>query len=193
MRHLAGSRLVGGVAVSTLGAEIRILIARFLRKRGRLRLAKSVFVVGLSGCALFGCAREYNVRVFGAPGFKQVRVPLPQQALLKPQPTPKCTLETSSALPQGQAQPSHGEQTRVASLVMDGNVDRSISSRSAAASNPVGIPVQTGLSLSQRVKLEYERDCFSRAEAQVRQRLLRLQVATGAMVKAIKRAEQVGP
>ena len=76
---------------------------------------------------------------------------------------------------------------------MDGNVDRSISSRSAAASNPVGIPVQTGLSLSQRVKLEYERDCFSRAEAQVRQRLLRLQVATGAMVKAIKRAAASWP
>ena len=181
--------------MSTLGAEIRILIARFLSKRGRLRLASSVFVAGLSGCALFGCAREYNGRIFGAPGFKQVRVPLPQQALLKPQPKPICTLENSSGLPHGQdhVQPPRGEQTRVASLVIDGNVDRSISSRSAAASNPVGIPVQSGLSLSQRVKLEYERDCFSRAEAQVRQRLLRLQVATGAMVKAIKRAEQLGP
>ena len=176
----------------TLGAEIRILIARFLRKRGRLRLASSVFVAGLSGFALFGCAREYNGRIFGAPGFKQVRVPLPQQALLEPQPKPMCTLETSSALPHGQVQLPRGEQTRVASLGMDGSVDRSIS-KSAAASNPVGIPVQTGLSLSQRVKLEYERDCFSRAEAQVRHRLLKLQVATGAMVKAIKRAEQVGP
>jgi hypothetical protein len=178
--------------VSTLGAEIRILIARSLSKRGRLRLASSVVVAGLSGCALFGCAREYNI--FGVPAFKQVKVPLPQQALLKPQPKPICTLENSSALPHGQdhVQPPR-EQTRVASLVIDGNVDRSISSRSAAVSNPVGIPVQSGLSLSQRVKLEYERDCFSRAEAQVRQRLLRLQVATGAMVKAIKRAQQVGP
>ena len=179
--------------MGTLGAEIRILIARFLSKRGRLGLASSVFVAGMSGFALFGCARESNGRIFGAPGFKQVRVPLPQQALLKPQPKPMCTLETSSALPHGQVQLPRGEQTRVASLVMDGNIDRSISSRSAAASRPVGIPVQADLSLAQRVKLEYERDCFSRAEARVRQRLLRLQVATGAMVKAVKRAEQVGP
>ena len=195
MRHLAGSRLVGGVVVGTFGAEIRNLIASFLSNRGLLRLASSVFVVSLSGCALFGCAREDNGRIFGAPGFKQVRVPLPQQALLEPQRKPMCTLETSSPLPHGpdRVQPPRGEQTRVASLVMDRNADRSISSRSAASSNPVGISVQSGLSLSQRVKLEHERDCFSRAEAQVRHRLLRLQVATGAMVKAIKRAEQLGP
>jgi hypothetical protein len=181
--------------VGTFGAEIRILIASFLSNRVLLRLASSVFVASLSGCALFGCAREDNGRIFGAPGFKQVRVPLPQQALLKPQRKPMCTLETSSALPHGpdHVQPPRGEQTRVASLVMDGNVDRSISSRSASASRPVAIPVQTDLSLAQRVKLEYERDCFSRAEARVRHRLLRLQVATGAMVKAVKRAEQVGP
>jgi len=188
MRHLAGSRLVGGVAVGPFGAENRMLIASFLSNRRRLRLASSVLIASLSGCVLFGCAREYNGRMFDAPGFKQVRIPLPQQALLKPQREPVCTSDTS-ALPHGpgHVQPLRGEQTRVARLVIDRNVDRSISLGSA------GIPVQTDSSLAQRLKLEYERDCFSRAEARVRHRLLRLQVATGALVKAVKRAEQVGP
>ena len=49
------------------------------------------------------------------------------------------------------------------------------------------------LGLSQRIRLEYERDCFRRAEIRARERLLQLQRAVSRTAKAIKRAEQSAP
>ena len=46
------------------------------------------------------------------------------------------------------------------------------------------------LALSQRIKLEYERDCFRRAEIRIRERLLKLQQAVAVTARAVKRAEQ---
>jgi hypothetical protein len=49
------------------------------------------------------------------------------------------------------------------------------------------------LALSQRIKLEYERDCFRRAEIRIRERLLQLQRAVAVTARAVKRAEQDRP
>jgi hypothetical protein len=47
--------------------------------------------------------------------------------------------------------------------------------------------------LSLRIRLEYERDCFRRAEMRTRERLLQLQRAVDATAKAVRRAEQSRP
>ena len=49
-------------------------------------------------------------------------------------------------------------------------------------------PTRTS-ALSQRIKLEYERDCFRRAEMRIRERLLKLQRAVAVTARAVKRAE----
>jgi len=45
-------------------------------------------------------------------------------------------------------------------------------------------------SLTQRMMLEFERECYRRAEMLVRDRLRRLQVSVTGTIKAIKRLEQ---
>lgn len=44
--------------------------------------------------------------------------------------------------------------------------------------------------LAQRIKLEYERDCYMRAEAGLRERHRKLQLASRATSKAVKRLNQ---
>src|SRR5262249_15338515 len=60
------------------------------------------------------------------------------------------------------------------------------------ASQPIGTLVQTepDASLAARIRLEYERDCFRRAEARMRERLERLQCAVRRTVRAARRIEQ---
>ena len=46
--------------------------------------------------------------------------------------------------------------------------------------------------LALRIKLDYERECYRKAEERVRQRLQKLQAATSETVKAVKQNEQSG-
>jgi len=50
----------------------------------------------------------------------------------------------------------------------------------------------TNAALGLRIRLEYERDCFRRAEMQTRDRLHRLQASVGKTIKTVKRIERNG-
>ena len=50
----------------------------------------------------------------------------------------------------------------------------------------------TNAALGLRIRLEYERDCFRRAELQTRDRLHRLQAAVGKTIKTVKRIGRNG-
>jgi hypothetical protein len=124
------------------------------------------------------------------------RIPLPKRTLLEPPPEPNCTTEASRPGGYGGnlSGPEH-HRTMVASLAAAGNAD----SLDAPAT---GAPLQSGstlaqtepnLGLSQRIRLEYERDCFRRAEIRARERLLQLQRAVNRTAKAVKRSEQSEP
>lgn len=54
------------------------------------------------------------------------------------------------------------------------------------------MPVQSNpnASLSQRIKLEYERNCFQQAEMRLREQLLQLQAAIGKTIRSVKRNER---
>lgn len=47
--------------------------------------------------------------------------------------------------------------------------------------------------LSQRIALEYERDCYQQAELRMRQRLLRLQAAVGSTMRAVRQLDRSAP
>jgi len=51
-------------------------------------------------------------------------------------------------------------------------------------------PSDPNADLALRIKLEYERECYRRAEMRVRERLQRLQSSTANTIKAVKRLEQ---
>jgi hypothetical protein len=52
--------------------------------------------------------------------------------------------------------------------------------------------VDSNVALGLRIRLEYERDCYRRAEIQARDRLHRLQAAVGKTIKTVKRVERNG-
>jgi hypothetical protein len=123
------------------------------------------------------------------------RIPLPKRTLLEPPPEPNCTTEASRPGGYGNLPGPEHHRTMVASLAAAGNTD--------TLDAPVtATPIQSGstlaqtdpnLGLSQRIRLEYERDCFRRAEIRARERLLQLQRAVSRTAKAVKRAEQSTP
>ena len=168
--------------------------ASFFGSRGHWRFVASVLVGGLSGCTLFGCAREFSDESHRELAAGQTRIPLPRQALLERQRDPGCTSETSGlALRELQPRKSSHAPTRLANH-SNMSIARSDVPAAPIVSTPDNTLAQVDATLAQRIKLEYERDCFRRAEARVRQRLLQLQVAVGATVKAVRRSEQqAGP
>ena len=169
--------------------------ASFFGSRGHWRFVASVLVGGLSGCTLFGCAREFSDESHRELAAGQTRIPLPRPALLERQRDPGCTSETSGLdLRELQPRKSSHAPTRLAN-----HSNMSIARSDVPAAPIVSTPdnntlAQVDATLAQRIKLEYERDCFRRAEARVRERLRKLQVAVGATVKAVRRSEQqTGP
>jgi hypothetical protein len=143
-------------------ANVGMLRATLLRSQWRWLLA--LLVAGLSGSALIGCAAEdQQVRNISDP---TTLLPLPTQALLTPQPDPGCALEHAA---------------------ID---ERSLKSLGADGSPPVPASQHQTPLLGQLIKLEYERNCFQRAESQARERLLRLQVAVAKTIKAARRVTQ---
>jgi hypothetical protein len=165
--------------------------ARLIQKRVHWRLAATIGVAGLAGCVLVSCSKYEMVGVYPEPE----RIPLPRQALLRPEPEPGCTAEAAGPETHGGdwRPPAlrHASAAMLAVGASDGpqlpaTVISGQSESEVAQADP-------NLALSQRIKLEYERDCFRRAEIRIRERLLKLQQAVAVTARAVKRAEQERP
>ena len=176
-----------------LGADGRIaatnvLNAAFSWNHGHLRL---LFVVALSGCALVGCAAHSGQQGSSTSGN---RIPLPSFALLTQQPEPGCALKAS------ELNGHNGRAERVPVRVA--NLPHERSYRSAGSDGPPSVPgpasqpnrtlaqASSDASLAERIRLEYERNCFQRAEVRVREKLLQLQVAVRKTVRAVESTER---
>ena len=122
---------------------------------------------------------------------------MPEPALLQPQAEPGCEAKTSR-LQDGEraAQGRKPEPTKVANLSRDEQSVRSDGQPPplppAPQSNHRVGQADPNATLGLRIGLEYERDCFRRAEMKVRDRLRRLQTAVGRTMKAVKRIERDG-
>jgi len=155
------------------------------------------FVAGLSGCVLLGCAAEYSQQGSSTP--TKSAIPLPNQALLTPHPEPGCTLKTSEVdSDKGQAAGEERKPGRVANLAAGERSRLSMTSDAApsapaAQPNPALVQTNPDASLAERIKLEYERDCFRRAEARAREKLAQLQSAVRKTARAVRRTVSSAP
>ena len=169
-----------GIAV---GRIEDVLNAPFSWAHWHLRLP---FVVALSGCALLGCAHS------GQQGSSTTTkpIPLPSLALLTQYPEPGCELKASEL--NGHKGRAEGVAVRVA------NLPGERSHKSAGSDGPTSVSGTTSqpnrslaranpdASLAERIRLEYERNCFQRAEVRVREKLMQLQIAVRKTVRAIE-------
>ena len=167
MARLAGSACVWG-AVRFAAVKIRTLIAIHFWNRRSLRT--SISLVSLSAFLLLGCAAEYSQQDSRPQNAKLV-IPLPKRALMQPQGEPGCQLEA----PLGS---EAAEQRQPPARELEPNRKQGQGDANAA--------------LGLRIRLEFERDCFRRAELQTRDRLHRLQAAVGKTIKTVKRIERNG-
>jgi len=182
--------------VRTTAASAGLLNATFAWSRRHLRLP---FVAGLSGCVLLGCAAEYSQQSNSTP--TKPAIPLPNQALLTPQPEPGCTLKTSELdSDKGQVPGEEHKPARVANLAAGERSSTAMTSDgapsvpgTAARPNPALVQTNPDASLAERVKLEYERDCLRRAEARVREKLAQLQSAVRKTARAVRRTASNAP
>ena len=143
------------------------------------RPALTILASALSALALFGCAGDYSQQApRSATPPRAASIALPDRALLKRPAQPDCSLKAAQAGPPAPAQ----APTRVASLGTDGQSVRTdseppASTGTVAQAGSTLVQAQSDASLVQRIKLEYERDCYKRAETRVRLTLRRLQEA----------------
>jgi hypothetical protein len=153
-------------------AAVRIgtLIATHCWGRGLLRI--SVSLVSLCAFLLLGCTSEYSQQGSNPPSTR-LAISLPERALLQPQDEPGCELKAS------QKEGGEGAEER-----------GKLQPQSPADSSRKLGQVDSNAALGLRIKLEYERDCFRRAEIQARNRLHRLQAAVGKTIKTVKRIER---
>jgi len=189
MARLAGSACGGAVRFAAV--RIGTLIATHCWSRGRLRM--SVSLVGLSAFLLLGCAADYNQQD-SSPRRAKLAIPLPERALLQPQGEPGCELKASHEEGgEGAEQRGNPPATRVANLA-DHEPSRSGGQAPVppSGSNRKLGQVDPNAALGLRIRLEYERDCFRRAEMQARDRLHQLQAAVGKTIKTVKRIERKG-
>jgi len=100
------------------------------------------------------------------------KIPLPNRSLLTPEVEPKCE-DVKSA--------TGGLKT--ASVEARHAADSSRASTGATAP-PTASDAEGSLSL--RIKLEYERECYRQAELRTRGRLNQLQESVGATIKAVE-------
>jgi hypothetical protein len=165
--------------------------ALFKQSREYQRLAAALVVAGLAGCVLSSCSKYEVVGVYPEPA----PIPLPRQALLTPEPEPGCTAEASGPETHGDLRPAALRHASAAMLAAAGMSDTPRLPLAAASGQSDGAVAQAdpNLGLAQRIKLEYERDCFRRAEMRTRERLLKLQQAVAVTARAVKRAEQARP
>jgi len=166
----------------------------------RQHLWSPLLAVGLSGSLLLGCVADYALQGSSTPS-NLPPVPLPKQALLAPPKEPACTLTNSGVSSEdGRAERAERVSTRVAKLATRERSDESNglgdpppASGAAPQTNPMLAQTNPPVSLSQQIKLEYERNCFQQAEMRVRARLLQLQAAIGKTMRAVRRIERSHP
>jgi hypothetical protein len=113
-----------------------------------------------------GCATDPAPAAAPTASIARPSIPLPPAALLAPASPPNCGVKTSHI---------GGRDTRVASSDPQQRLTVAQNEDSAA--------------LSQRVKLEHERDCYQSAEMRVRERLGHLQTSVRRTITAVRRAE----
>ena len=142
-------------------------------------------VAGLSACVpLYHDAGYAEVADTGTRPRTRPKpsVPVPKAALLTPQAPPDCG-EAKTAEPKtAAADPKHMANT--------------IASEQASAAdvlpNTSAEPGDANATLAMRIKLEYERECYRRAEARVRARLLELQGSVKETIKSVNHPDQPG-
>jgi hypothetical protein len=183
--------VVGRVVVRSLVPSAWPAGASSLGKRGHYRLAAAIFIAGLAVCALSSCSK-YDMVAYSGPA----RIPLPKRTLLEPPPEPNCM--TEAARPGGYGSNLPGlehHRTAIAGLAAAGMTDTLDAPATATPLQSGSMLAQTdpNLGLSLRIRLEYERDCYRRAEIRARERLLQLQRAVSRTAKAVKRTEQSAP
>jgi hypothetical protein len=154
--------------VRVVAAKAGIPIAAHSWSGRPLRLPVSV--AGLSACLLLGCAVEHSHQV-GSTRSSKTAIPLPERALLKPQGEPGCEFKTSRLDGgEGRGQSSEPVPTRVANLA--GREQSARSDGQPPTSAPLSQQnrklgqIDPNAALGLRIRLEYERDCFRRAEMQ---------------------------
>ena len=167
--------------------------ARFLQKRVHWRLAAAIGVAGFAGCVLASCSKYEMLGVYPD---EPARIPLPRQALLQRQPEPGCTAEAAGPdTLGGDLRPSlqrHASAAMLAAAAASDAPRLPVTPTSGQSENAIA-QSDPNLGLAQRIKLEYERDCFRRAEMRTRERLQKLQEAVAVTAKAVKRAELSRP
>jgi hypothetical protein len=163
--------------------------ARFFQASVQWRLAAALSVAALGATLLASCSKYEVVGVYPEPE----RIPLPKQALLQPEPEPGCTAEASGPETHGDLRPSALRHARAAMLAAGASDAPRMPTTAVSGQSDSVAQADPNLALSQRIKLEYERDCFRRAEIRTRERLQKLQQAVAVTAKAVKRAEQSRP
>jgi hypothetical protein len=145
----------------------------------------AVIMTAVSGCAPVYHDVEYAVYGEEMSGARRLppskpRLSLPQPELLKAQSPPDCQ-EAKTADLQPTARDHQGAPRNALAQ-----------QASAAESQPsLGAePPDRNAELAQRIKLEYERECYRLAEMRARDRLRQLQGSVGEALKSINRAEQ---
>jgi hypothetical protein len=174
--------------VRTLVPSAGLAGAPSFGKRAPYRLAAAISVAALAVCALSSCSK-YDMAAYSGPA----RIPLPKRALLEPPPEPNCTTEASRPGGYGGNLPApEHHRTMIASLAAAGHPD-TLDAPATATPGSTLAQADPNLGLSLRIRLEYERDCFRRAEIRTRERMLQLQRAVSRTAKAVKRTEQSAP
>jgi len=180
---------VGG-AVRFAAVRIGALFATHCWSRGRLPMSLSLLSLG--AFLLLGCEAEYSQHD-GSPRSAKLVIPLPERALLQPQGEPGCE-SSQEEVGEGADQRGKPLPPRSTNFADHEPSVRSGGQPPAPSSEPnrkLG-QVDPNAALGLRIRLEYERDCFRRAEMQARDRLNRLQAAVGKTIKTVKRIERNG-
>jgi len=128
--------------------------------------------------ALGGCAEDFDFDE--GPGAKPVSdSPTPKKRTARAKPKiDTALLETPAAPDCGMAQTAKRTQPESATA----------SAELTTQSLPDGATQDANADLATRIKLEYERECYRKAEARVRDRLKQLQTSTSQAAKAAKGA-----
>jgi hypothetical protein len=158
---------------------------------GRRRLPSSLLVAASSAVLLVGCVTDYG-KPNASTASSTSHVPLPKRALLAPPTQPACMLQTPGLTEQSQAERAEPGPTLAWALAaQEGSNEPNGSGdwppTSEAMRRHMLVQTEPNSSLSQRIRLEYERDCFQRAEIRLRKQLLQLQAAIDKTIRSVKR------
>jgi hypothetical protein len=150
-----------------------VVAAGSLAARRARQQPSALLAVATSALLLSGCAVDYVPKDSIQPA--RVRIPRPARALLAPPKEPACT----PPVPGDRAQ---GEKPDAAKGAAGSTAPAQPHEPGSAQGPPEG-------SLAQRVRLEFERNCFREAEMRMRARLLQLQAAVGRTIRSMERMQ----